>query len=130
MNYLDTQGIKKAFATHLMEHRDYSTEEAEYAVSDFPDPYRLPYLFEKYVCTETVDGKEYEKYASYTDFTMCGFIDFPMFRYYTYYLADDIPNSIVGEYMNARKLYQVDDLDDEDFPKVAMDDEEFDEDDF
>ena len=39
-----------------------------------------------------------------------------MFRFYTYYAAEDIPNHLVGEYMAARKLYQVEDLDEEDFP--------------
>ena len=47
MKYLDTQGIKDAFAAHLMEKRGYTKDEAEMAVSDFPDPYGLPYLYEK-----------------------------------------------------------------------------------
>lgn len=33
-----------------------------------------------------------------------------MFRFYIYYLVEDIPSGKVGEYMNARKLYQVEDL--------------------
>ena len=117
MKYLDTQGIKDAFAAHLMEKRGYTKDEAEMAVSDFPDPYALPYLYEKYLDNIMIDGKEYEKRASYTWFIVCGFYDLPMFRYYTYYLQEDVPNHKVGEYMNARKLYQTEDLDDADFPR-------------
>lgn len=117
MKYLDTQGIKNAFAQHLMKHRDYSEEEAKIAVSDFPDPYSLPYLDEEYICDETIDGLEYEKNASYTSFWKCGIDGIPAFRFYTFYAIDDLPNHTVGEYMNARKLYQVSYLDDGDFPQ-------------
>lgn len=116
MNYLDINGIKDAFAKHLMKHCGYSKSEAQIAVSDFPDPYCLPYLDEEYICNETIDGEEYEKNASYTSFWKCGIQGIPMFRFYTFYAIDDIPNRTVGEYKNARKLYQIDDLNEDDFP--------------
>ncbi len=118
MTYLDLQGIKDAFAKHMMAHRGYSEEEAQIAVSDFPDPYTLPYLDEEFICEETVDGKDYEKNASYTSFWKCGIDDVPMFRFYTLYDVEDLPNHTVGEYRNARKLFQIEDLDDDDFPSV------------
>lgn len=120
MEYLDLQGIRDAFAAHLMEYAEYSEGEAEMAVSDFPDPYRLPYLHEEFIGEETIDGKDYEKNASSTLFQMCGIFGVPMFRFYTYYLTEDLPNRTVGEYMNARKLFQIDDLDDDDFPEDYM----------
>ena len=116
MGYLDLQGIKDAFAKHMMMYRGYSEDEARIAVSDFPDPYSLPYLDEEYIGNVTIDGMEYEKNASFTSFWKCGIWGVPMFRFYTYYAVADIPNNKVGEYMKARKLYQVDDLDDDDFP--------------
>lgn len=114
MEYLDLKGIRDAFAKHMMKYRGYSEQEAAIAVSDFPDPYSLPYLDEEYICEETIDGKEYEKNASYTSFWKCGIEDVPMFRFYTYYAIEDIPNHTVGEYRSARKLYQTDELDEED----------------
>ena len=117
MKYLDKQGIKDAFAAHLKRYRGYSEEEAEIAVSDFPNPYELPYLFEDYIDDVTIEGNEYEMRASYTLLWQCGIFDVPMFCFYTYYLSEDIPNNKVGEYMNARKLFQVEDLNEEDFPQ-------------
>jgi hypothetical protein len=122
MKYLDTNGIRNAFAKHLIEHRGYTKDEAAMATFDFPDPYNLPYLCEEYVGEEMIDGINYEKDACYTELWRCGISDVPMFRFYTYYAIDDIPNHQVGEYMEARKIYQVDDLDEEDFP--SEDDEE------
>ena len=114
--YLDEQGIKDAFAAHLMKSRGYSADEAMLAVSDFPDPYRLPYLDEDFVGDVTIDGVDYEKRASYTCLWKVGMDDVPMFRFYTLYREEDIPHNQVGEYMTARKLYQVKGLDDDDFP--------------
>lgn len=59
---------------------------------------------------------EYEKNASYTMFWRIGLNDVPVFRFYTYYCTEDIPGRTVGEYMNARKLYQVEELNLRDFP--------------
>lgn len=114
--YLDEKGIKEAFAKHLITHRGYSKTEAAMAVSDFPDSYTLPYLDEDYVGEETIDGVSYEKYSSYTCLWRVGIADVPMFRFYTYYNSDDVRDNLVGSYINAHKLYQVDNLDDDDFP--------------
>lgn len=116
MTYLDKSGIQNAFAEHLIQHRGYSTEEAKIAVSDFPDPYRLPYLDEEYIDNVEIEGIEYEQCACYTSLWRCGIDGVPAFKFYTYYAANDIPNSTVQEYMDARKLYQIDGLDDLDFP--------------
>ncbi len=115
MKYLDVNGIKEAFAKHLMKYRGYDEEEAKMAVSDFPNPYQLPYLFEDYIEMTEIDGVEYEKRASKCDFRPCGVFDLEEFHYYTYYKAEDIQNSLVMEYLSADKLFQVEDLDEGDF---------------
>lgn len=116
MSYLDLEGIRAAFAGHLMEYRGYTKAEAEFAVSDFPDPYSCCYLFENYVENCMIDGEEYEKNASYTDFRHMGAVDEPPFCFYTYYRRADIRKHTVGEYMKAGKLYQREGLDIRDFP--------------
>lgn len=63
----------------MITYRGYSEDEAQIAVSDFPDLYTLPYLDEEFICEETVDGKDYEKNASYTSFWKCRIDDVPMF---------------------------------------------------
>ncbi len=115
--YLDEQGIKNAFAAHLMKYLGYMPDEAEFAVSDFPDPYRLPYLEEDFVGDVTMDDVYYEKRASYTCFWRVGLRSVPMFRFYTFYRKEDMPDHTVGSYMAARKLFQVKGLDDNDFPE-------------
>lgn len=114
---LDISGIKQAFAEHMKKYRGYSEEEAAIAVSDFPNPYHNCYLVETYLEDCEIDGVGYEKNACYTAFWRIGLKDVPMFRFYTYYRNEDIPNHLVGEYMEARKLFQVDELDLSDFPK-------------
>lgn len=116
MIILDENGIRAAFAEHLMKYRDYSEAEVAEAVSDFPDRYSLPYLDEEYIGEEIIDGVEYEKNACITDFLRCGIEGIPAFKFYSFYAVEDIPNHLVSEYMAARKLYQADDLNEDDFP--------------
>lgn len=116
MRLLDIEGIKQAFADHLMKHRGYSKEEANMAVYDFPDPYSNCYLDEEYIESCVVDGITYQKYASRTALWRVGIHNVPNFFFYTYYREEDIKGRTVGEYMNAHKLYQVDDLNRDDFP--------------
>lgn len=115
MRYLNLEDIKKEFGNHLATHLGYSKVEAAIAVSDFPDPYTNCYLNEEFVDVIMIDGEEYEQCASYTNFECVG-IDAPAFCFYTFYRKADIPNSTVGEYRNAKKMYQFEDLDDTDFP--------------
>ncbi len=114
--YLRVEEIKQALAEHLIKHRGYSEEEAEVAVHDFPDPYSNPYLREDFIDTVEVDGIEYEKNADCVDLTVCGIDNVPRFCFYTLYRVDDIPNHKVGEYRDARKLFQAENLDPNDFP--------------
>ena len=116
MKLLDIEGIKAAFAEHMMIHRGYSPDEAAIAVSDFPDPYENCYLDEDYVGECEIEGEAYEQRACYTVFWRIGMDDVPAFRFYTYYRRSDIPNNKVGEYRNAKKWYQVDGLETADFP--------------
>lgn len=116
MKYLNLEEIKQAFAQHLIKHRNYTAEEAEIAVSDFPDPFSNCYLDEDYIGACEIDGIQYDQYASITVLWRVGIHKVPNFMFYTYYRKEDIMGRTVGEYMNARKLYQIDDLDRNDFP--------------
>ena len=124
MAYLDLDGIRAAFAEHLMIYRGYSSIEAEIAVSDFPDPYDNCYLDEEFVGDCVIDGESYGQYASFTKLWRVGMDDVPDFRFYTYYRRSDIPNNRVGEYRKAKKLYQKDALDKADFPGWTGESEE------
>lgn len=123
MKYLNTEEIKQAFARHLMEHRGYTEDEADMAVSDFPDPYSNCYLDEDYIGECEIDGIEYNQYASHTDLWRVGIFNVPNFMFYAYYRKEDIAGGTVGDYMKARKIYQVDDLDPNDFPKYEEEEE-------
>lgn len=116
MHYLDLDGIRAIFGEHLMIHRGYTPEEVAIAVSDFPDPYANCYLDESYVGDIEIDGEVYEQCASYTNLWRVGMVGVPEFRFYTYYRQSDIPNTLVTEYINAKKLYRVEDLNKKDFP--------------
>ena len=118
MKYLSVEEVKRAFAEHLMKHRGYTAEEADMAVYDFPDPYSNCYLDEKYIGSCEIDGVAYEKDASSTALWRVGIHNVPDFFFYTYYREEDIEGRKVGEYMNARKLFQIDELDAEDFPST------------
>ena len=116
MKYLTEKEIKQAFAEHLMKHRKYTAEEAEIAVSDFPDPYSNCYLEERYIGSCEVDGVAYKQYASNTDLWRIGIHKVPNFFFYTYYKEEDVEGGTVGDYMKAQKIFRVDELDEEDFP--------------
>ena len=118
MNYLKLDGIRAAFAKHLMVHLDYDEEEAQDAVNDFPNPYVNPYLLEEYVDDVDINGVEYQKCATCADLSRCGIDDVPFFCFYTLYRMEDLKTTRVIDYINARKLYQVDDLDRDDFPEM------------
>ena len=116
MKYLNVEEVKQAFASHLIKYRGYTQEEADIAVYDFPDPYSNCYLDEQYIDSCDIDGIAYEKNASSTKLWRVGIHNVPAFNFYTYYREEDIEGRTVGEYMNARKLFQVEDLNTEDFP--------------
>lgn len=104
MKYLTVEEIKQAFADHMMKYRGYTSEEAEMAVSDFPDPYTNCYLDEKYIGSCEIDGVEYDKYASNTDLWRVAIHNTPNFFFYTYKTEGEC------------KLFQIEGLDIKDFP--------------
>jgi hypothetical protein len=113
MKYLNIDEIKQAFAEHLMKHRGYTAEEADMAVFDFPDPYSNCYLDESYIGSCEIDGVTYKKYATSTDLWRVGIHNTPNFFFYTYYREED------SDY----KLYQIDDLYEDDFPLLKYEKE-------
>lgn len=111
IKYLNEDEIRAAFAIYLQVTRDYTEDEAAIAVSDFPNPYILPYQVEEYEDETEINGVEYEVRKDYTNFTpITGEWDdgTTSFCFHTYYRKEDVPNRKVGEYMKARKLYSVD----------------------
>lgn len=118
MRYLSIDEIKKEFANHLKKYRGYTDEEAAIAVSDFPNPYSNCYLDEDWVGDCEIEEVAYKKYTSSTALWRVGMPNVPDFFFYTYYRTEDVPNNKVGEYMNARKLFQIEELDAEDFPMM------------
>jgi len=114
--YLDTEGIRNAFSRYLMENRGYDEDDAEYAASDFPDPYAQCYLMEEYLGECEIDGEKYEQYTSWTDFSMMmGMDSLPHFGFYTYYRSSDMPGHLVKEYRAAKKYYSVNNIKKKDF---------------
>lgn len=103
MEYLNADGIKKVFAARLMQYRGYSEEEAEIAVSDFPD--RVPYVVSESAGECEIDGEEYIQENSHTMLWLMGIHDVPDLNFSTYYRKADIPNGTGGEYAAAKKLY-------------------------
>ena len=69
------------------------------------------------------DGVAYQKNATSTDLWRAGIHNVPNFFFYTYYREEDIESRSVGDYMNAQKLFQIDDLDEEDFPLLKYEKE-------
>ena len=61
-----------------------------------------------------IDGEEYEMNASKADFFMFGG-DTPAFCFYTFYKMSQIEGHTVAEYKAANRLFQIDNLDPEDF---------------
>ena len=56
-------------------------------------------------------------YASVLDLRLCGAPShIQPFCFYTYYRKEDVSNQTVGEYMQTRKLFRVDELEMSDFP--------------
>lgn len=120
MKYLNVAEIKQAFAEHLMKHRGYTAEEADMAVYDFPDPYSNCYLDESYIDECEIDGVAYKQYATNTDLWRAGLYNVPNFFFYSYYRKEDVEGGTVGDYMNAQKLFRVDELNEEDFPLLQF----------
>lgn len=114
MSYINEEGIREAFAQYLIDKAHYSEREAKVAVSDFPNPYENEYLTEEYIGEIEIEGEMYEQNACKCMLWRLG-MKVKDFMFYEYYKMSDIPNKQVGEYMNATKLYSVDDLDKRDF---------------
>ena len=68
MKYLDIDGIREAFFAHLAQTGEYTEEEAEISFAEFPDPFGTAYLLEEYLGDCEIDGEQYSRCASWTDF--------------------------------------------------------------
>ena len=89
--YYTEQGIKECFKQHTMQYYYFDADEAEIAVSDFPDFY-LPYLRWKKLRDETIGGSEAEVFAFWTDFSMMMMEYEPPFTFYWYAVYNSSPD--------------------------------------
>ena len=108
---IDHATIAGEFKRYLMEVLEYDEDEANFIVyTDFEDPYGTPFITQDYVGNYTVDGKEYEVRICHTDFCACGLwhlAELPPFEFYMFFDLETLPDTTVGSYMGARKLYLI-----------------------
>lgn len=118
MVYQDVDGIRESFAAFLCKNARYSKADAAFAVSDFPSMIENCFLDQKYIGAVDIDGVEYEQRATWTNFIETGMVNTKgkTFCFYMFYRVEDVANSTVREYENARKLFSITDLDPTDFP--------------
>ena len=92
---------------------------------EFPDPYPVTYIEEKYIGNVSIGGTKYEKrecyinlpalyfawwengFATVIDISRLIDISTPKFKYYKYYRCKDIKGRSCGEYVNAKQLFQI-----------------------
>ncbi len=108
-NYLNLASIREAFTNYLIMHHFFLRSDAELTSSDFPDPYKNPYIITEFNGFVEIDGEKYECNSCTTSFDM--FMSFepdaPPFNFNIYYRCSDIPNNSVGEYRASHKLFSI-----------------------
>lgn len=121
MEYLSKEEIREKFMEHLEKTQWCTHDDAVIAASDFPDPYKLPYLNHEYIGKAVIDEEEYEMNAAWTDFSMFRtFSNKPPFRFYVFYRCEDVKDHTVESYLNAKTLYELvpPNEDNDDFPEL------------
>lgn len=106
---IDHTAISHAFKNYLMEVLEYDEIEADFVVStDFENPYNTPFIMQDYEGEYSVDGKNYEVRSCRTDFCVCGLwhlAELPPFEFYMFIDLDTLPDTTVGSYQRATKMY-------------------------
>jgi len=90
---------------------------------DFPNPYDCCYVFQDYVNDVEIDGKTYELRACHTNYMYMLGYEGDTLRFYMYIETPEDFCNTVGEYIEANKLYQIEDLDPKDFGDYGDKDE-------
>lgn len=108
---IDHVAISKAFKNYLMEVLKYDESEADFVIStDFENPYNTPFIMQDYEGEFTIDGKDYEVRLCRTDFCACGLFhlaDILPFEFYMFFDLETLPDTTVGSYQNAKKMYLI-----------------------
>lgn len=106
---IDHAAISEAFKDYLMDVLEYDEDEADFVVStDFENPYNAPFIMQDYEGTYTVGGKNYEVRLCRTDFSACGLwhlAELPPFAFYMFFDLETLPDTTVGSYQRAAKMY-------------------------
>ena len=108
---IDHAAISKSFKNYLIETLKYTDDEADFVIkSDFENPYDTPFIMQDYEGEFTVDGRDYEVRFCYTDFSACGLFhlaEVPPFEFYMLFDMETLPDTTVGAYQTATKLYLI-----------------------
>ena len=136
--YISFEELKAKLIEHLIKYRRYGESDAKLATCDFTDPYDYELCDCSYIEECEICGEEYIKRAYWIDFTVqfgraidtygaylspeeleeyssiLKEMDKP-FCFYTYFKIDDDFDQTVGAYKRSKRLYQVEDLNMDDF---------------
>lgn len=108
-NLVDYAALAEAFKDYLIDVLGYDEAEATYVVStDFKNPYETQYIMQEFEGKYAVNGKTYEVLSCHTDFCVCGMwhlAEYPPFEFYMFIDLETLPDTTVGSYKNAQKLY-------------------------
>ena len=128
MSYISLEETRKAFGEFLKKYRGYSQSDVDMALMDFEDFYDNEFCGQEWLESDfKIDGEKYEKRSAWVAFQEFG--GGKPFRFYMYFhFDDDDDGHTVGEYQECKRLFQVDDINDEDFPDwVNKQDKKFEE---
>lgn len=116
--FIGRKELEAALAEYLRTVQDMEPTYIQLGLIDFEDSYTCEWLQEEYLGHEKVDGVKYEVRACWTDFWQFPFLtDGKRFCYYTLIHLENLKDTSVEAYRNAKKLYVVNDIDEDDFPE-------------
>lgn len=108
---IDHAALAQEFKDYLIDFLGYEDDEAAFVVSsDFANPYNAPFIMQDYEGIVTIDGKDYEVRLCHTDFSACGLFhlaNVPPFEFYMFFDRETMPDTTVGSYRKARKMYLI-----------------------
>lgn len=108
---IDHSAMSEALKRYLICTLGYDNQEASVVASiDFKDPYSSPFVSQEYERKCSIDGKDYEVWSCRTDFCGGGLFyldDVQPFEFYMLFDLRTLPDSTVGSYLRAQKMYIV-----------------------
>jgi hypothetical protein len=108
---IDHAALSEAFKKYLIEVLGYDEGEANFVISaDFENPYDTSYITQDYEGEYAVDGKDYEVRSCQTDFCAVGLwnlAELSPFEFYMFFDLETMPDTTIGSYRKAKKLYLI-----------------------